>query len=152
MALKKKPKTFGSGAGYIHPDETPEKTYPAPLKPVLVILTVLFGLRGLTLLLGGDWLFSSVVGLGETLPEGTLHARVAGCLYLLWSYLTFQAFKDPVKNLAIIQGTYYALVLLIALGVVAAASGTLPHPLLWLRPIVLTVLAMLIFLYKPVAL
>ena len=151
MPLKKKPKSFGSRAGYVHPDISPEKSHPAGLKPLLLVLTALFALRGLMLTIGGDWLFRTPAGLGETLPD-TLHARVLGNLYLLWAWLVHQARKDPARNLAIIQGTWVGLVLLVATGVVAAASGAMSHPALYLRPLVLAVLAMLLFLYKPVRL
>ena len=85
------------------------------------------------------------------LPETQgLFLRMFGIFPLSWAVLFFFALKDAVKNLAIINsGIITAALLIIAFLIYHFAVEGIKSSFLWLSIVVLFVLNLLLFIFKP---
>ena len=86
-----------------------------------------------------------------TLPETSgLFLRLFGIFPLGWAVLFFFALKDVVKNLAIVNsGIITAALLIIAFLIYNFTVGSIKSWFLWLSIVVLLVLNVLLFIFKP---
>jgi uncharacterized membrane protein (Fun14 family) len=126
------------------------------LRIVLIVLTVLMGIGGLLMILGSRSLILTVFmhppeSEMSTLMLATLK-ELGGTAVMLGVLLLF-ATRDPVRNVAIIDGLIIGLVVLAATAVLSLATLDLQRlysaKLIWTRSLVRLALAIALYWLRP---
>lgn len=133
---------------------TPSKTYPA-LTLVLGILCALLACGALVLLFATGWLASQIIDPAnvEAFVWVLVLFKAFGAFALIIAYLTYNAARDPIRYLAVIDGLIGLLILvsiLDAYAVLALGFGAFyPAWAMWFRITLRIAVAVLLLVLRP---
>jgi len=133
---------------------------PVPARPhralevLLGIMAMLLSLSGLGVLLGASWILRLSVVQGILAGTGVgLLFRFVGALVLGLGYLLYQAARDPVRYVAVIDVLVFVLIVGTIMDVYAGMTHVLgpsvPVGFVWGRAVLRAVLAVCVIAWRP---